>query len=212
MAVGGAGEGGGVVAEELAAPPVAGLAFFGEGGEPVLIEDGADVFRWGLAEGVGAEEGEDVGVVVEEALFGSLSGDGDELVLAPFAEGGELEVPIEAGLVGSVEAGGGVEGLRFVAEGVGGPGEVVVGALELDLVAATGHDGEEAVLVGDAEGFEHGDGGGGERGGGLDDTSTGGARGRYGVGDWCGVRPGRRPGGANKSAREPASRSMPSDW
>ncbi len=116
-AVGGAGEGGGVGTEELAGPPDVFEVFLGGGREPVLPEDGADVAGRGGGEGVGGEESEDVAVVSKEELFGA----GDDGVVGPGAEGCEPEIPVEARLVGGVDAGaiGGVLGL--IEEGVGGP-------------------------------------------------------------------------------------------
>ena len=164
-AVGALTEGGGVEAEVLTPPPISGGAFFGHRGEPVLPEHGADLPGRSVGEGVGAEEGENVGGVIEETIFGGS----DEHVLAPVGERGEPEVPVEAGLVGRVDAWILVEELWLVTKEVRRPGLAVVGALELDFVAATGHDGEQAVGVGYAEGLESGDRGLWERGVAPDD-------------------------------------------
>ena len=74
--------------------------------------------------------------------------------MLPVSERGEPEIPVEARLVGGVDAGAGVEVLRLVEEAIGGPVFAVVGALEFDLVTMRCHDGEEAVLVCYAEGLE----------------------------------------------------------
>ena len=61
----------------------------------------------------------------------------------------------------------------------------VIGALELDLEAVGRHDGEQAILVGDAEGLEEGEGFGGEGGGGPEhvDELDGGGVADQGEGD-----------------------------
>jgi hypothetical protein len=112
FAVGFAGEDGGVETEQLATPPVAGGAFLFKGGEPVLPEDGFDVARRSDWERIGAEEGQDVGVAFEESFFG----EGDDFSLLDVGERGEPQVPVEAGLIGRVDAGRFVQGLGFVAE------------------------------------------------------------------------------------------------
>ena len=87
----------------------------------------------------------------------------NNLVLAPVAQRREPEVPVEARLIGRVDARRFVERLRLVAKLIGGPVHAVVGALEFDLVAAARHHGEEAVLVGDAKWLERLDGLHGQR-------------------------------------------------
>src|SRR5579859_4404149 len=158
-AVRGALDGGSVGAEELTAPPAAGGALLLEAGEPVLPEDGADIAGRRAAKGIAGEEAEHIARVGQQQLFGA----GDDGVLRPRAERGEPQVPVEARLVGRVDARPGGEVLRFVAEGIRDPGGAVVRALELDLVAVRGHDREEAVLIGDAERLQRDDWHGGER-------------------------------------------------
>src|SRR6267142_6628116 len=72
-------------------------------------------------------------------------------------EGGEPQIPIEAGLIGSVDAGSFVGILRLEAKFVGDPILAIVGTLEFDFVAAAGHHGEEAVAIGYTKRLKSGD-------------------------------------------------------
>src|ERR1700733_5740823 len=148
-----------VGAEKLTPPPVPGRALLRHRGEPILPENGTKIPRRGVGERISGEELEDVVVVGEEELLGAR----DDGVLRPRAERGKPEIPVEARLIGRIEAGGAGKILRLVTEGIGRPGGAVVGALELDLVAVRSHHGEEAVLIGDAEGLEGDDGLTGQR-------------------------------------------------
>src|SRR6266849_2987027 len=65
-------------------------------------------------------------------------------------------MPVEARLIGRVDARSLVGILRLVAEGVRKPSLAVVRTLKLDFVAAASHDGEEAVAVRDSKGLEGG--------------------------------------------------------
>ena len=53
--------------------------------------------------------------------------------------------------------------LRLEPKGVREPGGAVVGALEFDLITMRRHVGEQAVLIGNPEGFQEGDGAGRQR-------------------------------------------------
>src|SRR5215472_83180 len=77
------------------------------------------------------------------------------MVLAPGTKRGEPQVPVEARLIGRIDAGGSFYVLWLVAERIGGPGCAVPRSLELDLVALVGHDSEQAVSVSYAKWFEY---------------------------------------------------------
>src|SRR5580692_8500225 len=69
----------------------------------------------------------------------------------PVAERSEPQVPLEARLVGSVNAWSFVERLRLVTEKIGRPVLPVVRALEFDFITAASHHGKQTILVGDAK-------------------------------------------------------------
>src|SRR5260370_19943240 len=77
-------------------------------------------------------------------------------IRTPGAEGSEPQIPVEARLVGRIDARSLVRILRLVAEGVCKPSLAVVRTLKFDFVAAASHNGEEAVAVCDAERLERG--------------------------------------------------------
>src|SRR6266851_3444282 len=77
-------------------------------------------------------------------------------IRTPRAEGSEPQIPVEARLVGRIDARSLVGILRLVAEGVCVPSLAIVRTLKFDFVAAAGHNGEEAVAVCDAERLERG--------------------------------------------------------
>lgn len=149
-AVGAEFERGRVKAEIFAAPPVAGLAFFLSCGEPILPKHGANLLGRSIGKGIRGKQRKDIEIVCKKV---ALSAE-DHGIVAPVAERCEPEIPIEARLVGSVNAGSFVEGLGLVGEGIGSPVDAVVRALKFDFVAAAGHDGEKAVTIGDAERIE----------------------------------------------------------
>ena len=82
LALGSSGELGRVHTEEFATPPVPCCALFFAAGEPVLPEHGAYISRRRMGERVASEEGQDVVVVFEEALFS----EGHDLILTPIAK------------------------------------------------------------------------------------------------------------------------------
>ena len=62
-------EGGGIFAEEFAAPPIAVYALGAQVGEPVLVNYGADLLRRRAGEGIFGEKFEHVFIVFDQALF-----------------------------------------------------------------------------------------------------------------------------------------------
>ena len=100
-----------------------------------------------IAERIAAEQPDDVAVVLQQSLLG----DWHKVVLLPVAERSEPEVPVEARLIRRINARRLVQGLRLVREQIRRPVLAVVGALELDLVAAARHHRKQAVLVGNAK-------------------------------------------------------------
>ena len=103
--------------------------------------------------GFAAKSARTSGVVREQAAFRTQ----DEWIIAPLAERREPQVPIEARLIGRVDARSFVQLLRLMPEGIGDPCFAVVGALEFDFVAAARHHGEKAIAIGDAKGIEQRD-------------------------------------------------------
>ena len=81
-----------------------------------------------------------------------------EGIVAPVAEGSEPKIPIEAWLVGSVDARAFAQVLWLIAEGISNPIDAVVGTLKFDFVTSPRHAAEEAILIGDTEGLEQSDG------------------------------------------------------
>lgn len=116
-----------IEAEKLTTPPGPGAAFFVHGGEPILPQYSANEARRRLRERIVPEEGYNVGVVGEQALFGERH----DFVLAPVIERGEPEIPIKSWLIGRVDARRFVQSLRLVAKWIGDPVLTVAGALEL---------------------------------------------------------------------------------
>ena len=104
------------------------------------------------AKGLRGKERQNIGVVGQQAFFGSWN----QGVLLPGTERSEPEIPLKAGLIGGVDAGSLIERLRLEAEGIGDPFLAVAGALKLNLVTAPGHHREQAILVGDTKRLEHG--------------------------------------------------------
>src|SRR5690606_31386953 len=72
------------------------------------------------------------------------------------AEGGEPELPIEAGVVRGDDGRAAGEVAGFVGELVGVPGAAVIAAFDDEFGARGGHDGEETVVVERAEGSDVG--------------------------------------------------------
>src|SRR5580698_676193 len=121
-AVGFAGKHGRVQAQKLPSPPQAGRTLFRHRCKPILPEYRANVLWWRLREGISCKERQGVGAVCEQTLLGK----GHDRILSPVAERGKPEVPVEAWLVGRVDARRFVKRLRLVAEWIGGPDLAVV--------------------------------------------------------------------------------------
>jgi len=143
-------EGGGIFAEEFAAPPIAVYALGAQVGEPVLVNYGADLARRRAGERIFGEKLEYGTIIFNQAFFSP----NDETGIPPGAERSKPQIPIEARLIGGVNSRSFVNVLRLIAEGIRGPGFSVLRALEFNFVAAVSHDGEKAVAIGDAKRFD----------------------------------------------------------
>src|SRR6516162_3178318 len=123
-------------------PPPPGAGRFSRLGvrEPVLPQHRPHSLGRSIPERVRPEKGQDIFVVQEQLLLGAHH----KGIFAPTTERGKPQVPLEARLVGSVNAGSFVDGLRFVAERVRRPVLPVVRTLKFNFVTRPGHAPEQA--------------------------------------------------------------------
>src|ERR1700689_2380675 len=147
-------EGGGIFAEEVAAPPLAVYALGAQLGEPVLVNYGADLARRRAGERIFGEKFRHGTIIFNQAFFSP----NDETGIPPRAERSKPQIPIEARLIGGVNSRSFGDALRLITEGIRGPGFSVKRTLKFNLVAAVGHDGEKAVAIGDAKRFDRAQG------------------------------------------------------
>ena len=90
----------------------------------------------------------------DEFVSKPLLGGDDKAVLLPVIERSEPEIPVEARLIRSVDAGRCARVLWLVAERVGGPVLAIIRTLEFNLVAGPRHHRKKAITLRDARGFE----------------------------------------------------------
>src|ERR1700678_876805 len=154
FAVGHALQGGGIFAQEFAAPPIAVYALSTQVGEPVLVNYGADLARRRAGERIFGKKFEHGAIIFNEAFFSP----NDETGIPPRAERSKPQIPIEARLIGGVNSWSFADVLRLIAEGIRGPGFSIKRTLKFNLVAAVGHDGEKTIAIGDAKRFDRAQG------------------------------------------------------
>src|SRR5271154_2052596 len=143
---------GSVESQELTPPPIPSGAFFRHAGEPILPQHGSDLLRRLLREGIAGKKSQHIFVFV--AREQPYLGVGDDRILAPRTQRGEPQVPVETRLIRSVDSGRRLYLLRLIAKGIWRPVLTILRTLKFNLVASARHYREQAVLIGDAEGFK----------------------------------------------------------
>ena len=84
-----------IQSEQLAPPPVSRSALFLHRGEPVLPEYRARESGWRVRKRIGLEQAEHIGIIRQQSFFGQWN----DLVLAPFPQRCEPEIPLESRLI-----------------------------------------------------------------------------------------------------------------
>src|ERR1700723_1590577 len=124
--------------------------FLFRGAEPVLPKNDTNQMRRSRRKGIAREEPKHVRIIPQKRLLGPRH----DKILLPGAEGGKPEIPVQAWLIRCIDTWAFIESLGLVALRICNPMLSVVGSLELDLGAMRRHNGEQAILIGDTEGFE----------------------------------------------------------
>src|ERR1035438_1062812 len=132
---------------QIAFPPVSRATLFLHRRKPVLPQNRPDIAWRRLRKWISLKQGKYIRIVFQETLFCQ----GNKIVLLPIPERSEPKIPFEPRLVRSIDAGSFVECLRLVPKNIGSPALPIVRALELNLVPAAGHYGEQSISVGDAK-------------------------------------------------------------
>src|SRR2546421_3851270 len=113
----------------------------------IIINDGSDITRWRVGEGVALQQSQDLRGAFEQASAQVY----EPGILLIMAQGGEPHLPVESGLMGLDELWATFQIAGFVFELVFEPGDAVVAAFNDDFGPGSGHDGKEAVTVEAAE-------------------------------------------------------------
>src|SRR5579872_331308 len=80
-----------IFTELLAAPPIAGFAFGVHAGEPILINDGADLSWRRAVERIAGEKLQSILRILQQALLGPEN----KAVILPAAKRGKPQIPVE---------------------------------------------------------------------------------------------------------------------